>query len=167
MPHPTLPVAGQRSELRYETPRGIGLVRATGEDAAWWLVAPLLAGNALLAFDAEPLAEAIAALREGGVPADVLAFAEGGAASMIEAAPRFEVAFAACDGGPSIARALHAALGPTAEGQRGLKALLSRLDGPQPGEAGFVRRFAWPKLVAVRTLRHGADLGFEDGRHRP
>jgi hypothetical protein len=46
-----------------------------------------------------------------------------------------------------------------------LKALLSPLDGAQPGEAGFLRRFALPKVVAIRTLRHGADLaldGFEE-----
>jgi hypothetical protein len=39
-----------------------------------------------------------------------------------------------------------------------VKSLLSPLDGPQPGEPGFVRRFVWPVVLAVRTLRHGADL---------
>jgi hypothetical protein len=45
--------------------------------------------------------------------------------------------------------------------------MLSPLDGAQPGEPGFLRRFAWPKVVAVRTLRHGADLALEaaDGSH--
>lgn len=50
------------------------------------------------------------------------------------------------------------AIAPVADGQRGLKTLLSPLDGPQPGEAGFVQRFAWPKVMATRTLRHGANL---------
>ena len=47
------------------------------------------------------------------------------------------------------------------DGQRSLKALLSPLDGAQPGEAGFLRRFTWPKVTAIRTLRHGADLAIE------
>ena len=68
---------------------------------------------------------------------------------------------AAVDGRPALAGALWRALGPTVEGQRSLKGLLSPLDGAQPGEPGFLRRFAWPKMVAVRTLRHGADLALE------
>ena len=32
------------------------------------------------------------------------------------------------------------------------------------GLSGFLRRFAWPKVVAVRTLRHGADLALEATR---
>ncbi len=42
--------------------------------------------------------------------------------------------------------------------QRGLKALISVDDGPRPGETGFLRLFAHPKTVAVRTLHHGAEL---------
>ena len=44
------------------------------------------------------------------------------------------------------------------EGQRWLKALVSMDDGPRPGEAGFLRLFAIPKTIGIRTLRHGADM---------
>ncbi|MSQ42275.1 MAG: hypothetical protein EXR65_04485 [Dehalococcoidia bacterium] len=36
-----------------------------------------------------------------------------------------------------------------------------RLPAAVVGEAGFIRRFAWAKVVAVRTLRHGAELALE------
>ena len=167
-PQRTVPVAGQATELRYATARGLGLLRATGDDAAWWLAAALLAGNPVAVFDASRLATAIEALRRAGLPERVVQ-AGGDLAAMIAAAARPEVAFAAIDGGPELARTLYARLGPTVAGQRSLKALLSPLDGPQAGEPGFLRRFALPKTVAVRTLRHGADLALEvatthDGR---
>ncbi len=160
-PQPTIPVAGQRTELRYDTPRGVGLLHASGPDAAWWLVAPLLAGNSLALFDSRSTYPITAALRRAGLPPGVAQPDPGGLGAMLAAARSPEVAFAASDGGPALARALHRELGPTVPGQRSLKALLSRLDGPQAGEPGFVRRFAWPKVVAVRTLRHGADLGLD------
>ena len=163
VPQPTVQVPGQRTELRYDSARGLGLVRARGEQAAWWLAATLLAGNAAAVFDSPALAPAAAALLRAGVPAEVLRLEEGGLRQMLALASAPEVAFAAVDGGPALCRALCRALGPTAEGQRSLKALLSPLDGPQPGEPGFLRRFAWPKTVAVRTLRHGADLALEAG----
>ena len=167
-PQRTVPVAGQSTELRYATARGLGLLRATGHDAAWWLAAALLAGNPVAVFDASRLATAIEALREAGVPEEVVQ-AGGDLAAMIAAAARPEVAFAASDGGPELARTLYARLGLSVAGQRSLQALLSPLDGPQAGEPGFLRRFALPKTVAVRTLRHGADLALEvatahDGR---
>ena len=56
-------------------------------------------------------------------------------------------------------RRLAARLGQPWEGQRWIKALLTAEDGPAPDGAGFLRRFALPKTIAVRTLRHGADLG--------
>ena len=160
-PQPTIPVAGQRTELRYDTPRGVGLLHASGPDGAWWLVAPLLAGNSLVLFDSRSTYPVTAALRRAGLPPGVAQPDPGGLGAMLAAARRAEVAFAASDGGPALARALHRELGATVPGQRSLKALLSRLDGPQAGEPGFVRRFAWPKVVAVRTLRHGADLGLD------
>ena len=164
-PQPTTPVAGQRTALRYDTPRGVGLLHAAGTDATSWLAAPLLAGNSLSLFDSAGLGPVVEALLRAGLPAgivraDVLR-SSGGLGAMLAAARRPEVAFAATDGGPALARALHLELGPTTPGQRSLKTLLSRLDGPQAGELGFVRRFAWPKVVAVRTLRHGADLGLD------
>ncbi len=157
-PQPTIPVAGQRTELRYDTPRGVGLLHAAGRDAAWWLVAPLLAGNALALFSSPALPPVVDALLRAGMAPEAVR-PGGGVDSMLRAARRPEVAFAASDGGAGFARALNRELGATAPGQRSLKALFSRLDGPQAGEPGFVRRFAWPRVVAVRTLRHGADLG--------
>jgi hypothetical protein len=71
------------------------------------------------------------------------------------------VTFVATDAGPVLTRDLQGALGATPAGARSLKVLLSPLDGPQPGDEGFARRFAWEKVVAVRTLRHGADLALE------
>ena len=162
-PQPTVPAAGQHTELRYETARGLGLLHASGDRAAWWLAAPLLAGNALAVFDSPALAHIIGALHQAGVPASTLHVSGDGRAAMLDLARHPEVAFAVSDGGPALARALYRRLGPTLPGQRSLKALLSTLDGPQAGEPGFLRRFAWPKVVAVRTLRHGAELGLEVG----
>lgn len=160
-PQPTIPVAGQRTKLRYDTPRGVGLLHASGPDAAWWLASALLAGNSLALYDSRGLYPVTEALQRAGLPPDVVRPDPGGLGALLAAARRPAVAFAATDGGAGLARALHQELGPTVEGQRSLKALLSRLDGPQAGEPGFVRRFAWPKVVAVRTLRHGADLGLD------
>ena len=160
-PQPTIPVAGQRTELRYDTPRGGGLLHAAGPDAIWWFAAPLLAGNGLTLFDSRGLSPVTEALLRAGLPPGVVQLDPGGLGAMLATAGRPVVAFAATDAGPALARALHRQLGPTAPGQRSLKTLVSRLDGPQAGEPGFVRRFAWPKVVAVRTLRHGADLGLD------
>ena len=168
-PQPTVQVAGQRTELRYDTPRGLGLVHATGEQAPWWLGAALLAGNAVVVAESAPLAPAIAALREAGAPDEVLRVEPGGIDGtegierLLALAASPAVAFAATDAGPALTAELYRRLGPTVAGQRSLKALVSALDGPQPGEPGFVRRFAWPKVVAVRTLRHGAELSLELG----
>lgn len=160
-PQLTIAVAGQRTELRHDTPRGVGLLHAAGPEAAWWLAAALLAGNSLGLYDSRGLYPVTEALLRAGLPPGIVQPDPGGLGAMLDAARRPEVAFAATDGGSGLARALYRELGPTAEGQRSLKALLSRLDGPQAGEPGFVRRFAWPKVVAVRTLRHGADLGLD------
>jgi hypothetical protein len=159
-PQPTVPVAGQDTELRHDTPRGPGIMRLRGPHAAGWLATALLAGNPVALFDSPALEAVVETLRVAGVPAEVLATA-GGLDAMVATAGRPEVAFAATDGGLALAVVLHRRLGPTVEGQRGLKALISALDGPQPGEDGFARRFAWPKVVAIRTLRHGADLAIE------
>ncbi len=165
-PQESVPVAGQRTELRYATARGLGLVRARGGDAAWWLAATLLAGNAAVIVDSPRLASVVAALLRAGVPPAVVRLEAGGVERLLAIAAEPEVAFAAIDGSARLARALWRELGPTAPGQRSLKALISPLDGPQPLEPGFMRRFAWPKLVAVRTLRHGADLALEVGEAR-
>ena len=164
-PQPTVPVAGQRTELRYAVPRGLGLVRAGGPHAASWLAAALLAGNAIERWGSPGLDDAVAALLASGVPEAVLRTPAGGDGdgdgALLARAALPDVAFVTTDASAALTGALHRALGPTAEGQRTLKALLSPLDGAQPGEPGFLRRFAWPRLVARRTLRHGADLSVE------
>ena len=160
-PADTLAVAGQQTELRYSMPRGLGLIRATGPDAAGWLAAALLAGNACLVVDSPRLAPAVDACLAAGVPASALRYVDGGAAVLRALAAQPAVAFAVLDAAGPLADAVRRDLGGASEGQRTLKALLSPLDGAQPGEAGFLRRFALPKVVAIRTLRHGADLTFE------
>ncbi len=165
-PAPSTPVAGQDTRQWYDTPRGLGLVRAQGVDAVAWLAAPLAAGNTVVVIDSPDLDAAVEALWAAGVPQHVLRRAPGGAARLVRLAADPAVAFVACDGGPF--SSLAAALAPARPGQRGMKALLSPLDGPQPGEGGFLRRFAWPKVVATRTLRHGANLALTSiGPRRP
>jgi hypothetical protein len=160
-PAPVVQVAGQDTTLRYDVPRGRALMRVTGARAASWLAAALLAGNSVVLFDADPLAATVDGLRRAGLPAGALSTAQGGAEALLSAAASPDVACAVIDGGPALTRAVYARLGPTADGQRALKALVSPLDGPQPGERGFTQRFAWPRVVAIRTLRHGADLAIE------
>ncbi|TAK73240.1 MAG: aldehyde dehydrogenase family protein, partial [Dehalococcoidia bacterium] len=163
-PAPTVQVAGQDTRMVYDTPRGAGLVHAGGSNAAWWLAAPLLAGNGVVVIDSPALRPLVHALHLAGVPDNVVRAAEGGAAELVTLAGSSEVAFVACDGGPF--QALAAAMARIKPGQRGMKALLSPLDGPQPGEAGFLRRFAWPKVIATRTLRHGANLALSSPSQR-
>ena len=160
-PAPTVAVAGQRTELRYSMPRGLALLRATGPEATAWLAATLLAGNACLVIDSAALTDAVHACIEAGVVPDVVRYVDGGAPLLRTLARDPRTACLASDAAGPLTDALRADLGPTAEGQRALKALLSPLDGAQPGEAGFLRRFALPKVVAVRTLRHGADLALD------
>ncbi len=155
-PASTVPVAGQDTRMRYDTPRGVGVVSANGTGAVWWLVAPLLAGNAVALVDSPALLPVVQALHEAGVPRDVLTIVPGGVGTVVALAGTPAISFVACDGGSF--RSFSAAIAGVVAGQSGMKALLSSLDGPQPTEPGFMRRFAWPKVIAIRTLRHGADL---------
>ena len=139
-PATTVQVAGQETRMWYDTPRGVGLVRAHGADAAWWLAAPLLAGNGVVVVDSPELLSLVDALCAVGVPGDVLRVEEAGLGGMVALAAAPDVAFVACDRGPF--PALSAAIAGIAAGQEGMKALLSPLDGPQPGELGFLQRFA-------------------------
>ncbi|RJQ08192.1 MAG: aldehyde dehydrogenase family protein [Dehalococcoidia bacterium] len=164
-PASTVRVTGQETRMLYNTPRGTGLVRANGADAVWWLVAPLLAGNGIVVVDSPVLMPAVQALYASGVPSDALRVIEGSTRHFVTLASSPAVAFVACDGGPF--QSIAAAFAPVAGGQSGLKALLSPLDGPQPGEDGFLRRFAWPKVIATRTLRHGANLALPPTATRP
>ena len=160
-PHPTLQVPGQHTELRYDLPRGPALVWATELNAAHWLAAVLLGGNSALAVRSPALEPTIEALLAAGVPPKVLAAIEVTATEGLGLAAHPAIDVVATDAAPALARAFYRALGPTPPGARGLKSLLSSVDGPRPGESGFARRFASPRVIAVRTLRHGADLALE------
>ncbi len=158
---PTVQAAGQATELRYDTPRGRGVLRVTHQHAASWLAATLLAGNSVAVIDSPAIEDVVAALRGAGVPDGMLRYAAGDLGALLTTAEESWVDFAAVDAGPRITRELYRRLGPTADGQRSLKALISAIDGPQPDEPGFMLRFALPKVIAIRTLRHGAELAID------
>lgn len=169
-PAATTPIAGQHTELRSDMPRGLGLFRANGPLAPAWLAATLLAGNGCLVVDSPALVPVVGACVEAGVPPAVLRYVDGGASVLRGLASDPRITFAAVDTAGPLADALRGDLAVSTDGRRVLRALLSPLDGPQPGEAGFLRRFALAKVVAIRTLRHGADLtleGFEDDTGPP
>ena len=91
------------------------------------------------------------------MPDHVLVLAPGESLLPLAAGP---LQFAATDLGLGATRRLHGVLSVTheSEGQDWVKALISVADGLAPGEPGFLRQFALPRTVAVRTLRHGAQL---------
>lgn len=161
-PRPTLAVAGQHTELRAAPPRGLGLVHARGPERIAWLVAPLFAGNAVAVVASPGLEPVVEALVAAGLPGSALACVDGGSDALLHLAASPRVAFVATDAAGALSGEIWRRLGPTASDQPFLKALFSPADGPQPGEPGFLQRFAWAKTIAVRTLRHGADLGLED-----
>ena len=111
----------------------------------------------------------VEALLGAGAPPEALREVDVSAGEALDLAAHPGIDLVATDADPALARAFDRVLGPTPEGARGLKALISNLDGPRPGDPGFARRFAWPRVIAVRTLRHGADLALdaprEDGAH--
>jgi acyl-CoA reductase-like NAD-dependent aldehyde dehydrogenase len=166
-PEPTVPLPGQQTETRWDTPRGCGLVLvdsgAPPESLPALVVGGLLAGNGLAVLadsGHRPLAELIvAALHQAGVPrtALVLAPADLELAATV-ALP--SVTFVALDAGERQARAVYRLLGEAsaAPDSTHLKALITLADGPGPTEPGFLRRFALPKTVAVQTLHLGAEL---------
>jgi acyl-CoA reductase-like NAD-dependent aldehyde dehydrogenase len=164
-PEHTRPLPGQRTYVLWETPRGVGF--ATGDDSSRledWLalvLAPLLAGNGLLLAPAASHREATLrlaeALFEAGVPRDVLEVSPYGPEAAVELA-KLPINFAVLDVAEPLERRIAQELGKTPDGQRWLKARISLADGPGPEEPGFLRRFALPKTVSIRTLHHGAAL---------
>ncbi|MGE0539977.1 MAG: proline dehydrogenase family protein [Dehalococcoidia bacterium] len=166
-PEPTIPLPGQQTETRWDTPRGCGLVVvASGaplKSLIALIVAPLITGNGIAILPdrrCRPIAELLlAALHHTGVPATAAVLAPDGLnlASTI-ALPR--ITFAAVDVGEEQARNIYRLLGAASivpESTR-LKALITLADGPAPTQRGFLRRFALPKTVAIQTLHLGADL---------
>ena len=172
---PGLQVPGQDTFTTWTTPRGGGLLvvdeGASGEDLVALAYGALLAGNGValaVAPGQRPLALRLVALaHQAGVPPSALRLVDSGPAGnegWLEAALALAgapVAFAAVAPGATagLQDRLARALARPWEGQRWIKALLTLEDAPGPDEAGFLRRFALPRTIAVRTLRHGADLG--------
>ena len=170
---PTVHIPGQTNYVDWDMPRGAGIAAvdddALPESPAGLIFGPLAAGNGLVVPASPgyaPLAGLLVeALHESGVPDRVLALALEDSLLSLAAGP---LQFAATDLGLGATRELHVVLAVTheSEGQDWVKALISVADGLAPGEHGFLRQFALPRTVAVRTLRHGAqlDLPSADGR---
>jgi len=161
---PTNPIPGQQTSIDWSLPRGIGGVvldeRASPETLAYLVGAALLAGNGIVVATAPVLHGAaralVQALRRSGVPAQCLALLEG--TDIPDTVPPGRFDFIAADVALPRARRLAASLARRYPGQRNMPAFLSEADGPGLDEPGFLRRFALPRTIAIRTLRHGADL---------
>ena len=172
VPQPTVPLPGQQTAVRWDTPRGCGLVVVDAEAATANLIAltvgTLLAGNGVIIVpdqERRQLVELLlSALHRAGLPESAARLAPEDVA--IDAAVALpQVTFVAVDAGESAARELYRLLGNASAVPEApyLKALITLADGPAPDEPGFLRRFALPKTVAVRTLHLGADLELVDG----
>jgi acyl-CoA reductase-like NAD-dependent aldehyde dehydrogenase len=163
---PTLEIPGQTNFMRWDTPRGVGLALvddgADPANLAALIFGPLLAGNGLIiASGPGPRAAAqlmVDCLIDSGVPEEVVSLAPTGLQPAVLAAG--PINFAGVDLTREGTQAVYRVLGVTREeaGQIWLKALISLTEGPRPGDIGFLRWFALPKTIAVKTLRHGADL---------
>jgi hypothetical protein len=162
---PTRQLPGQRTYVLWEMPRGVGLAVGSNEGSLEdWIalvLGPLLAGNGLLVVPAARHRDAttrlVDALHEAGVPPDVLELSPFGPEAAVELA-RLPINFAALDVDALLEKRIAVELGKTPDGQHWLKARISVADGPRPEEPGFLRRFALPKTVSIRTLHHGAAL---------
>lgn len=165
---PTISLPGQKNYLNWETPRGKGFVVTDDSTPMSLFVGmvfgPLLAGNGLIL---APSAKSrtvskvlLKCLHRAGIPRTVLDEAPLGGVEIAEALASQMFNFAVTSMSLEQTRQIYRRLGETreVEGQHWVKALISMPDGPQPGEPGFVRLFALPKTISIRTLRHGADL---------
>lgn len=165
---PMITLPGQKNWVDWQTPRGTGFVASDGatppERFAGMVFGPLLAGNGLIVAPAialQPLAMVLLrALHRAGVPREVLGIAPHGGPEAAVWLANDMFHFAVTDMGIEETARIYKRLGVTREeqGQRWIKALISMQDGRRPGEEGFLRQFALPKAIAIRTLRHGADL---------
>ena len=164
-PEPTIELPGQQTHVRWDVPRGCGII-LTGngsppQSQPCLLFAALLAGNGVVVAadgNQRPMAEVcIRALHEAGVPAASARLAPVNV-DLAELAQLPAITFAACDAGLERTRRLYAILGDTGGTSESphLKALITLADGPDIDEPGFLRRFALPKTVAIRTLHLGA-----------
>ncbi len=163
---PTVTVPGQKNFLTLDTPLGVGLVAvdkgANLSNLPAMVFAALMAGNGVTVVpnkEAEQEAKTLVwTLHKAGVPGSVVGIC--GPDIALESLGGECIHFAAVDLDIGKTHALNRVMGITDEdsGQRWLKKLITLAEGPRPGEPGFVRRFAHPKVVAIKTLRHGADL---------
>jgi acyl-CoA reductase-like NAD-dependent aldehyde dehydrogenase len=173
LPEPTIALPGQQTSINWDTPRGCGIIVADDGGSltglAGMLCGALLAGNgAIVCVSGRRRAAAgllVRALLQAGVPAESLIEAEAGV-RLPSIAELPNVTFAAVDAGLALTQYIYMLLADaSATGEAPLlKALLTSNDGPGIGEPGFLRRFALPKTVAIRTLHLGADLELPDTR---
>ena len=175
-PEPTVPLPGQDTETRWDTPRGCGVViidqGATTSYLLALIVGTLLAGNGITIWPNRERRRLVERLLhnwyEAGVPATAatLAPAELDLAATI-ALPA--ITFAAVDAGVDAGRKVYRMLAGSSATPDcpHLKALISVTDGPSPEQPGFLRRFALPKTIAVRTRHLGAELDLGSFEHRP
>ncbi|MBI4300020.1 MAG: bifunctional proline dehydrogenase/L-glutamate gamma-semialdehyde dehydrogenase [Chloroflexi bacterium] len=166
LPETTMNVPGQRSFMIWTTPRGRGLI-ATGDGTSpailcTLIFGALLAGNGLIVTPTDAHRRTadiiIEALHGAGVPKAVLVLGPAGGPGIAVRLAEGHLEFAATDLGVGDTRAIYRALGPVEQHLNCLKALIATAEGPAPGEPGFLRLFTLPKAVAIRTLRHGAEL---------
>jgi predicted delta-1-pyrroline-5-carboxylate dehydrogenase group 2 len=166
-PEPTTQLPGQQTYLRWDTPRGCGAVVAGAEcpprDLVAFVVAALLAGNGVAVVAARPVRSAsgvlVRCLRAAGVPPTSLLLS-GESINLDTLFRQPNVTFAAVRADLALARQVYELLANASAmpGSPWLKALITLADGPSVEESGFLRRFALPKTVAIRTLHLGADL---------
>ncbi len=162
----TVRIPGQRSTITWAMPRGVGLVAV---DPSWdvsgmiaHVVGCLLAGNGLVLHHAGMATgvevSLVAALADAGVPPETMAVVTDRDLLDLAMAP---VHFAIAPATHPRLRELHRALSRTraTADQRWMKALVVADEAYVPGEAGFLRQFAQAKVVAINTMRHGAELG--------
>jgi len=166
-PEPTATLRGQQTSMRWDRARGCGAVvteAATApEHVLALIVAPILAGNGIAVSTGSQHATlagvVVRALLTCGVPDQSLRLMSGefGLQRTLEL-PR--VTFAAVDACRARTQQIYEILArasATPESPN-LKALITLTDGPRPDQPGFLRRFALPRTVAVRTLHLGAEL---------
>jgi acyl-CoA reductase-like NAD-dependent aldehyde dehydrogenase len=166
-PDPTIDLPGQQTYVRWDRARGCGAIVADSNcslrELMAFVMAALLAGNGIVVFPHSRLRSAtealIRGLRAAGVPSEsvVLAAADVSLVSIIELP---ELTFAAVVADLPITARIYELLAEASATPQSpwLKALITSSDGPPIEEPGFLRRFALPKTVAVRTLHLGAEL---------
>lgn len=160
----TIGLPGQANHRDWSTQRGTCLVTTSGStplpDILSFWFGVLLAGNGALLAPApmhQQLCEAfVSQLVRAGVPKSALKMAPESSLKDIAGST---VAFVVADLPADLIHELYACLAETKEGELNIRALFTPQDMIRPGEDGFLRQFALPKMIAIRTMRRGADIG--------